>query len=299
MEKHNKRTQSLMKAIKFVHSLASLEDLEKQRLAQESLGTIFSVTKEVVRKEIIIDNIECEWTEPNRKHDKNRIIMYCHGGGYMTGNKEYARTITTKLAMNTSMEVFSFNYRLAPEFPYPAALEDAISVWNYLMYQGYGSKDIILAGDSAGGNLALALTLKLREQMRKEPKGLVLLSPWTDLTLAGESHQIKADLDPILDKEYLMDARDNFVGKEDITIPFISPLLAEFDKFPPVYIQVGSNEILLSDSMNLYKKLVKSGNFARIDIYKGMWHVFQMSNFKKAQEAVESIADFIFEIYER
>lgn len=299
MERNNKKNQNLIKAVKFVHSLTSLDDLEKQRQTQENLGTLFSATKEVVRKELLVENIECEWTKPNRKHSASKIIMYCHGGGYMTGNKEYARTITTKLAINTSMEVLSFDYRLSPEFPYPAALEDATTIWNYLMYQGYGSKDIILIGDSAGGNLALALTLRLREQNRKEPKALVLLSPWTDLTMSGKTHQMKAEVDPILDEEYLVDARNAFVREEDIMDPLISPIFAEFDNFPPTYIQVGNNEILLSDATSLYKKLVKSGNYARIDIFKGMWHVFQMANFKKAYEAVEKIADFIFDIYDR
>lgn len=298
MEKTKKRNQHLMKAVKLVHSLASLDDLEKKRHTQENLGILFSATKEVIREEIMIENIECEWTRPNRKYAKNKIILYCHGGGYMTGNKEYARTITTKLAMTTSMEVLSFNYRLSPEFPYPAALEDGLKVWDYLMYQGYGSKDIIIAGDSAGGNLALVLTLKLREQKRKEPRGLVLLSPWTDLTMEGKSHLIKAEVDPILDKEYLMNAKTAFVSREAVTSPMISPLFGEYENFPPTYIQVGNNEVLLSDSTNLYKKLIKSGNQARIDIFKGMWHVFQMSNFKTAHEAFEKIADFIFEIIE-
>ena len=158
MAEKDLKNERLMKAIRAVHTMIERDDLEKYRHSQENLGKLFGMEKHVLYQSFTIDTIPAEWVSVNRRHMKKYIILYCHGGGYFTGSLQYARTLTTKLAMSTSMDVLSFNYRLAPEHPWPAALEDAETVWDYLMYQGYGSRDIIVAGDYAGGNLALALT---------------------------------------------------------------------------------------------------------------------------------------------
>ena len=297
MSEKKKQNERLMKAIKAVHTMIETKDIEKYRHSQENLGKLFGTEKQVLYESLTIQDIPAEWVSVNRRHMKKYIILYCHGGGYFTGNLQYARTLTTKLAMSTSMDVLSFNYRLAPEHPWPAALEDAETVWNSLMHQGYGSRDIILAGDSAGGNLALALTLKLKEQSRLLPRALVLMSPWTDLTLSGKSHQSKAALDPVLSRAYLEKAVSYYAGdQESLTDPLISPLFGDFTDFPPVYIQCGLNEILLDDSVSLYKRLCKNGVLCRLDTYQGMWHVFQMSPFKNAYDSIDQIAEYIFDI---
>ena len=141
------------------------------------------------------------------------------------------------------MDVLSFDYRLAPEHPYPAATEDAMKAWDYLMLLGYGARDVIVAGDSAGGNLALSLVFKLKEQQRLLPRGLVLMSPWTDLTSSGDSHRTKAELDPVLDADYLERMITNYAPERDLEDPYISPLFGDFEGFPPVYIQAGDNEV--------------------------------------------------------
>ncbi len=187
-------------------------------------------------------------------------------------------------------------YRLAPENPYPAATEDAMKIWNYLMLLGYGARDIILAGDSAGGNLALSLVLKLKEEKRLLPRGLVLMSPWTDLTASGKSHSTKADVDPVLNAGYLQKMTDNYAAGQDLENPLISPLFGNYEGFPPTYIQAGDNEILLNDATMLHKKMVKENVSVKIDIFKGMWHVFQMSPFKTAYEAMDKNAEFIYDI---
>ena len=237
-----------------------------------------------------------EWTYVNRAHMKKYVILYCHGGGYSTGSSLYARTLTNKLATSTSMDVLCFDYRLAPEHPYPAAVEDAMQVWNYLMLLGYGARDIILAGDSAGGNLALCLALQLKKEERLMPRGLVLMSPWTDLTVSGKSHVTKAEIDPVLNAEYLERMIDNYAQGQDLTEPMISPLFGDYEGFPPVYIQVGSNEILQDDAVMLYKKLLKANVSVKLDMFRGMWHVFQMSPFKTAYEAMDKNAEFIYDI---
>ncbi len=194
------------------------------------------------------------------------------------------------------MDVLSFDYRLAPENPYPAALKDAMKAWDYLMLLGYGARDVIIAGDSAGGNLALSLVLKLKAQERLLPRGLVLMSPWTDLTASGKSYTEKTELDPVLNEEYLNRMIENYAKDVELNNPLVSPLFGDFTGFPPTYIQAGDNEILLSDSELLHKKLIHANVSVKLDVFKGMWHVFQMSPLKTAYEAMEKNAEFIFDI---
>ena len=297
----DKKNQNLMQLIKRVHGLVENTDIEKHRQSQNHIGALLGNSKEITYTEVTMDGIHGEWASVNRAHMKKYVILYCHGGGYSTGSCLYGRTLTAKLASTTSMDVLSFDYRLAPENPYPAALEDAEKVWNYLMLLGYGARDIILTGDSAGGNLALALTLKLKADGRLLPRGLVLMSPWTDLTSSGESHKTRADVDPVLDKAYIDRMIAAYIGEtgkagQELENPYISPLFGDFTGFPPVYIQVGDNEILLSDSVELHKKLVEANVSVRLDCFDGMWHVFQMSPFKTAYEAMDKNAEFIYDI---
>ncbi len=296
MTDNQKHNQNLMKAIKRMHTLVENSDIEKQRASKDSLGNLLVRSNDMSYEDVETDGIHAEWVSVRRNHMKKYILLYCHGGGYNTGSLKYARSITNKLASSTSMDVLSFDYRLAPEHPYPAALEDAVKIWDYLMHLGYGARDIIIAGDSAGGNLALVLTLKLKEQKRILPRGLVLFSPWTDLTRSGKSHKTKCQIDPILTEEYLTRAILDYAAGEDLQNPLISPLYGDFDGFPPVLIQAGSNEVLLSDSKNLHKRMVLHHVGARVTVYQGMWHVFQMSPFKTAYEAMDQAAEFIFDI---
>lgn len=294
---NEKRNQNLMQVIKRMHGLVENPDLEKHRQSQDYIGSILGNSKEVTYTEVDMDGVRGEWVSVNRPHMRKYVILYCHGGGYSTGSCLYGRTITSKLATAASIDVLGFDYRLAPEHPCPAALEDALKVWDYLMLLGYGARDVILAGDSAGGNLALVLALKLKAERRFLPRGLVLMSPWTDLTASGRSYRTKAEVDPVLDAEYIDRMTKAYIPEgENLENPLISPLFGDFEGFPPVYIQVGENEILLSDSVELHKKLQKAGVPAKLDRFKGMWHVFQMSPFRTAADAMEKSAEFICDI---
>lgn len=293
---NEKQNQGMMNLIRKVHGMVERPDIDKHRQSQDRIGALFGKEKGVQYQPVEVEEMSCEWVRVERAHMKKYVILYCHGGGYSTGSTVYARTLTTKLAESTSMDVFCFNYRLAPEHPYPAATQDAMKAWNYLMYLGYGARDVIVAGDSAGGNLALSLVLRLKQEERLLPRGLVLLSPWTDLTASGKSHQSRAEVDPVLDQEYLQRMTDNYAEGQDLKDPFISPLFGDFMGFPPTYIQVGDNEMLLSDSTLLHKKLVKANVSVKLDVYKGMWHVFQMSPLKTAYDAMDKNAEFIYDI---
>ena len=303
MGRADKKNANLMNLIKRMHGVVENVDIEKHRQSQDYFGALLGSKKEVIVEDLDIaiegDGgriLHGEWTYVNHAHMKKYVILYCHGGGYSTGSSLYARTLTTKLATSTSMDVLCFDYRLAPEHPYPAAVEDAMQVWNYLMLLGYGARDIILAGDSAGGNLALCLALQSKKEGRLMPRGLVLMSPWTDLTASGKSHMTKAEIDPVLDAEYLQRMIVNYADGQDLTNPMISPLFGDYEGFPPTYIQVGNNEILQDDAVMLYKKMLKANVSVKLDMFRGMWHVFQMSPFKTAYEAMDKNAEFIYDI---
>lgn len=289
------RKQRLMRLIKLAHGLVENADIEKHRQSQDQIGELVGRAKDLSFEEFDIDGIHCELVKLNKAHVHKQVILHCHGGGYSTGSSLYARTLTAKLAECTSMEVVSFDYRLAPEHPAPAALEDALKVWDHLMLKGYAARDVIVTGDSAGGNLALTLTLKLKEQGRMLPRGLVLMSPWTDLTSSGESFQEQAELDPVLNEAYIDKMIKAYARDKDLEDPYISPLFGDFTGFPPTYIQVGSNEILLSDSIRLKENMRGAGVSVKLDVFEGMWHVFQMAPFKTAYDAMDRNVAFIIE----
>ena len=306
-KRENNRNQRMMQLVRRAHGLVENPDIEKHRQSQNHIGEILGNTREIHYEELKIGEygeMEAEWVSVNRAHMKKYVVLYCHGGGYSTGSRKYARTLTSKRASSTFMDVLCFDYRLSPEHPYPAALEDAVAAWDYLMLLGYGAREVIVAGDSAGGNLALALTLslkaqkrlKLREQKRLLPRGLVLMSPWTDLTSSGESFQTKAEVDPVLNAEYIDRMKLAYTQGRDLENPLVSPLFGDHRDFPPTYIQVGENEVLYSDARRLYMRLLEEHVSVKFEHFKGMWHVFQMSPFKTAYGAMDLIADFIYDI---
>lgn len=290
----------LMRTIKAVHSattnesFTSGEELKKQRVEMERFSKLVTPSFAVSVRPFMVEEIPCEWVNIQGVHRKDKVILYCHGGGYTCGGLGYARILASKLAYHTGCEVVSFEYRLAPEHPYPAAIEDGMALWNYLMQLGYGAKDIILAGDSAGGNLALELCLELNKSERFLPKALVLMSPFTDMRAEGASYKTCATKDPLLTYNYVLSVRRAYAGEDaDFADVKYSPLLADFEGFPPTLIQVGSHEILKSDSVQLAKKMTKCGCLTKLEIYQGGWHVFQQMPLIRASNALDKVNDFL------
>lgn len=307
--KANKREEDpekmdfLMKTIKAVHSATTVmedvtaQQLEKQRTNTDAFSRLITPMSSVEDEAFEVDGIQCEWVKPGFAHRVDKVIMYCHGGGYISGGLGYARILAAKLAIATGIETVSFEYRLSPENRYPAALEDAIKVWEYIRECGYGANDIIVAGDSAGGNLALELLLELKESCARLPKALVLFSPWTDMTCLSNSYKVYADKDPLLTYEYITMARKAYMGDdEDYSNPKYSPLYADLSNMPPALIQVGSNEILRDDSEKLAKKYSKCGSLAKVEVYPGGWHVFQQMPIAKASQALDNVKYFLDEV---
>ena len=260
---------TLTAALKAIHSATSPdsttpEDLERQRKGQELLGRMVTPMLGMRWEPFEIGGMPAAWVRPEQGEHPRKIVLYCHGG-------------------------------LAPEHPYPAALKDAEKAWNYLMHQGYGAADVVLAGDSAGGNMALELVMRLRAEGRKLPGQLVLFSPWTDMTATSETYGTRGETDPMLTKNYICAVRQAYAPGADWSKWEYSPLYGDFTAFPPTLIQVGDNEILLEDSLGLRRAMQEQGVLCRLEQWPGMWHVFQMFPIKKAAEAMESACRFIRE----
>ena len=207
------------------------------------------------------------------------VILQLHGGGYMSGLQgQYRKMAGLYAEISSGAAVLSVDYRLAPEYPFPAALEDAVAAYKWLRDKGYESDRIIVVGDSAGGGLAMALCMELRTNGEPMPAGLVAMSPWTDLTASGESYDTNYERDPLFGKtrDSLVYNRD-YVGDHDPMDEYISPMFGDFRGFPPMLIQVGSYEMLLSDSVDVAAKARGQGVKVRLSIYDGMFHIFQMA----------------------
>ena len=290
-----------MRILKALHSATAPGDmtsaeLEKQRRSQELLGQLAAPMSGLSWEEFSLSGMKAAWMRLERPHRHARCVLYCHGGGYTSGNLGYSRVLASKLVRSTGLDTLSFEYRLAPEHPYPAALEDAFRAWDHLMYLGYGAKDVVLAGDSAGGNMALVLCLALRRAGRMLPGALLLMSPWTDMTASGASYSERAEADPILTNEYIQAVREAYAPGADYSRPEFSPLFGDFSAFPPALIQVGTHEILYSDSERLAERLKAAGCYCRLEVWENMWHVFQMAPAKKSAAAMESMAHFLLEV---
>lgn len=289
-----------MRLLKAVHSLQepetmTTEDLEKQRRSQEALGNMAAAMGGLVWEPFELAGMDAAWMRLERPHKRRRVILYCHGGGYTSGGLGFSKVLASKLTRATGLDVLAFDYRLAPEHPYPAAVEDAQAAWDHLMRLGFGARDVVLAGDSAGGNMALVLCLRLRAEGRMLPGALLLMSPWTDMTCSGESLTERADIDPVLTPEYIYAVREAYAGGLDPSQPELSPLLADLAGLPPTLIQVGTHEILFSDAERLAERMKAAGTECRLEVWEGMWHDFQMYPSKSAAQAMQNAAHFLIE----
>ena len=234
------------------------------------------VSKNITVEKINMEGIQAEWLIPFSSSTRSeKVILYLHGGGYVTGSIEDHRMMCGLLANATGTKVLIPEYRLAPEHPFPAALDDALKVYQWLLDQGYSSANMIIAGDSAGGGLSIATVLALKEKSGSLPAAVVCLSPWADLALTGQSHTTKAKAEAILNKDVLREWALCYTDESNLTNPLVSPVHGDFHGFPPLLIQVGSEEILLDDSTLLAEKARSAGVDVTLKIWDGMWHVWQ------------------------
>ncbi len=228
---------------------------------------------------IELEQFKMELLSLKENPNTDKIILQLHGGGYIGAMRNAYRMFAGLYnEVSKGMSVLTIDYRVAPEHPYPAALEDAVAAYRWLLEQGWFSDQIILAGDSAGGGLAMALCHYIKDHGMQMPCGIVAMSPWTDLTASGESYDSNYERDPLFGKtrDSLIYNKD-YVGDHDPMDAYISPLFGDFRGFPPMLIQVGSYEMLLSDSTSVAAKVREQGGKVRISVYDGMFHIFQMA----------------------
>lgn len=232
---------------------------------------------------------------------QKKIIYQLHGGAYITPFSEHYNEMALKYSKAYDQaDVFSLDYRTAPEAKHPAALKDAVEGYNYLLKKGYQPEDIVIAGDSAGGGLALALTLKLRDEKVPLPKALVLASPWTDLAAEGKSYQIKIEADPFFgyaeaEKAPRYPVPITYAGNQNLKDPYLSPAYGDLSQLPPILIQTGSEEILLSDSKIIEEKAEAAGVEVEMIVYPGMYHTFYLftPSIPESKAAWQKIEKFI------
>ena len=231
----------------------------------------------------------------NKKVTSNKTLLYLHGGGYVACGPETHGALITQLSLITNSHVVFPIYRLAPENPFPAAIEDALASYKNLLEVGINANEIFIAGDSAGGGLTLALLQKIKSEELPMPSCAIVISPWTDLTLSGNSIQERGHRDPMIKPGPNMQVTvDAYCGNEDPSNPLISPLFAEYFDMPPIQIQVASEETIYDDSSRLHEKL-KEQNSGKVEFieWKGLFHVFQAfcSGWLAIPEAKKSIKE--------
>ncbi len=269
--------------------------IPEQRVVMErSTQQFLKTPKGISIQPVQAGGVPAEWVT-DQSSNPNRVILYFHGGGYTTGSPLTHRDLTGRLAHACQARVLAFDYRLAPEHPYPAAVEDALAAYRWLLGQGVEPKQIVLAGDSAGGGLVLALCLSLRETGEPQPAAVVGLSPWVDLSMSGESVTTRAKLDPVVNAAELGAHGKRYAGGNDLRLPLISPLYADLHGLPPLLIHVGSHEVLLSDAAQLAERARTCGVDATLYIADGLWHVWHIyaSFVPEAGEAIEKIGEYI------
>ena len=287
----------LVKTLKTVNFMAgkasSLAEIKRHRKQSEWAHGLATPKEDVERRKFRTGKIPCEEIRPVKSYDPGYVILYCHGGGYICGGLGYAGNLAAKLALATGFRVYSFAYRLAPEHPYPAASEDAAAMWKYITENVADAEHVLLAGDSAGGNMALCLTQKLISEGSLTPRELLLFSPWTDMTCTSESYEANRDIDPILTKEFVMNSAKAYIGENNPADPAFSPLFGNFKNFPPVYIMAGRNGILIDDSIKLKERIERAGGTAELDIEEKGWHVYQHMPGALTRRAMKRLASHV------
>ncbi len=269
--------------------------LDVARKGQDKMGEMLRYTR---RREVSLEfknfsNFKAAWVKPNDQ-TRDGVILYLHGGGYTCGSLDYSLGFGSVLAAECGMKVFCIAYRLAPENPYPAALEDALEAYNYLLSEGIRHDRIVLCGESAGGGMIYSLCLMLKERNLPRPSGVIGISPWTDLTASSPSYTENKDKDPSMSAERLSFFADHYTqNKND---PLVSPLFADLEGMPPSIIFAGGDEIMLGDSTEMHRRLLEAGADSEIHIKEGMWHGYVLFCLKENRDDFVRINAFLRKI---
>jgi len=259
--------------------------------SSDYLQQLNPIPKEAVIKSVKTNNVPCEWFSYSGVNE-NRVILYIHGRGHIMGSSNSHKLFTWNIAKNTNMTVLSINYRLAPEDPHPADVEDCVSVYKWLLSSSFQPKNIIIAGDSAGGNLTLLTLLKLRDDGISLPAGAICFCPATDMAQTGDSVIKNCHTDMVLgDLAYIWWFQVH-IADTDPYNPEVSPLYANLQGLPPILIQVSTSEMLYDDSKRFYERAKEAGVDITLQTWDDTLHVFQSTDLPEAREAMEKIKKF-------
>lgn len=261
--------------------------------ASKSSKMMGRVPKGLTVSPVSIEDRQAEWIEPQGA-TRDKVILYFRGGGYVLGSIQMHRAIVGKFVKRTGMAALLFEYRNAPEHPFPSALDDAIAAYGWLLGQGVKPRHIVFAGDSAGGGLLLATLLRLKDEGKPLPGGAAALSPWIDLACTGESYERNAR-HCLAPANSWYACRKHYAGENDPKLPYISPLYGDLSDLPPLYISAGGHETLLSDSIRFAEKAHEDGVDATLSIGEGLFHCYPACApiFPEATQALTAICDFL------
>jgi len=242
----------------------------------------------------LASGVPCEWVSAlGAAPDK--VIIFLHGGGYTIGTGKACRSLVSMISAASGCRGLVPEFRQAPEHPFPAAVDDVTAVYRWLLEQGFPSRGIVMAGESAGGGLALAALVALRNEGDAPPSCGVLLSPWTDLACSGDSMTTKVDTDPMNDLATAKRFASLYADQTDLHHPLISPLYAQFGGLPPLLIQIGTDEMFLDDALRVAEKAKTAGVEVTLERYEGMWHAWHhfAPQMPEARQAIEQIGRYI------
>ena len=266
----------------------------KRRAQYERAEKVFPASPDVVIERVTAGAAPAEWLRPPSARP-GHVVLYLHGGGYVIGSPRSHRHLAAAIASAAGTDGLLLDYRLAPEHPFPAALDDAVAAYRWLLDQGIAAEHIAVAGDSAGGGLTVATLLALRDARLPRPAAGVCISPWVDLTCSGGSYRSKAGVDPIVRQAGVAEMARAYLGSTDPRSPLASPLFADLRGLPPLLIHVGSDEVLLDDAIGLAERAKAAGVEATLQEWDRMIHVWHwfLPLLDEAHAAVESIGGFV------
>ena len=266
--------------------------LETIRKGQNLIGELMEAKhrNHVLIHEHSFETFHGAWMIPKDER-RQGVVLYLHGGGYTYGDLDYAKGFGSMLTVKCGVRVFCAAYRLAPENPFPAALEDAFTAYEYLLSKGYAPQHITLCGESAGGGLCYALCLKLKEKNMAQPASIITVSPWVDLTASGESYETNREVDPSLTAELIDSFAKNYT--DDRENPLVSPMFGDLRELPPSLIFVGGDEILLSDSQRLHSRLQEASCQSHLVVTPERWHGYLLYGLKEDEKDFVTINRFL------
>ncbi len=274
--------------------IAGRPTVQETRANFEQMAALFPVAADVKCEPVNAGGVKAEWvTAPGA--DAGRAVLYLHGGGYVIGSINTHRGLAARISSAAKARVLLIDYRLAPEHPFPAAVEDSVAAYRYMLAQGLKASRIVVSGDSAGGGLTVATLVAIRDAKLPTPAGGACLSPWTDLEGLGDSMKTKSAVDPMVQKEGLLEMAAHYLAKQDPRSPLAAPLYADLAGLPPLLIQVGTAETLLDDSTRLAERARKAGVKVTLEPWENMIHVFQVfaPMLEEGQQAIDKIGEFV------